>query len=189
MSLIATGEISVLGYHADEVLDLSNGPKRYAALTKCYRTEGGAYGKANKGLYRVHQFSKLEMFIFCKPEDSGKLHKELKQIEKEICDGLGLSYRIIDTPTGDLGGPAYRKFDFEARMVMKDFGEITSASNCTDYQARRLNIKYKKDDGSTELVHTLNGTAVVTSRMPLAIVEQNQKDDGSFGWPKLLKPK
>ena len=132
LNLIGTAEITLLGYHADEVLDLENGSIKYAGISHCYRTEGGAYGRTNKGMYRVHQFSKLEMFVFCKPEDSEKLHQELLEIEKEICDGLGLSYRIIDIPTGDLGGPAYRKYDFEARMVMKDFGEITRASKCTD---------------------------------------------------------
>ncbi len=187
LNLIGTAEITLLGYHADEVLDLENGSIKYAGISHCYRTEGGAYGRTNKGMYRVHQFSKLEMFVFCKPEDSEKLHQELLEIEKEICDGLGLSYRIIDIPTGDLGGPAYRKYDFEARMVMKDFGEITSASNCTDYQARRLNIKYKDKSGKNKFVHTLNGTAVVLSRFPLSIVEQFQNEDGSITIPKVLK--
>ena len=187
LSLIGTAEISLLGLHAGETLDLSNGPIKYAGISKCYRTEGGAYGKANKGMYRVHQFTKLEMFVYCKREESESLHEDLKNIEKEICDGLGLSYRIIDTPTGDLGGPAYRKFDFEARMTMKDFGEITSASNCTDYQARRLNIKYKNDEGKNELVHTLNGTAMVLSRFPLAIFEQFQNEDGTVNIPEVLQ--
>ena len=150
LSLIGTAEITVLGYHADEILDLSDGPKKYAALSHCFRTEAGSYGKATKGLYRVHQFTKLEMFIFCTPEESEALHEELLAIEKEICDGLGFPYRVIDIPTGDLGGPAYRKYDLEAWMTMNgegdkqgDYGEITSCSNCTDYQARRLNIRYK----------------------------------------------
>lgn len=187
LSLIGTAEIPLLGYHAGEVLDLSDGPKKYAALSHCFRTEGGAYGKENKGMYRVHQFTKLEMFIFCKPEESEVLHKELLDIEKEICNGLDLNYRVIDIPTGDLGGPAYRKHDIEAYMPMKeDFGEITSVSNCTDYQSRRLNIKHKKKDGSTELVHTLNGTAVVLTRFPLALVEQHQQKDGSIKVPKAL---
>jgi seryl-tRNA synthetase len=187
LNLIGTAEIPLLGYHANEVIDLSKGPIKYAGISMCYRTEGGAYGKTNKGMYRVHQFSKLEMFVFCKPEDSEVLHNELREIEKEICDGLGLSYRIIDTPTGDLGGPAYRKFDFEARMVVKDFGEITSASNCTDYQARRLNIKFVNKSGKKEYVHTLNGTAMVSSRFPLAIYEQFQNLDGSINIPTVLK--
>ena len=189
LSLIGTAEITVGGYHANETLDLTNGPKKYVALSHCFRTEAGAYGRTNKGLYRVHQFAKLEMFIYCKPEDSEKLHQEILEIEKEIIDGLGLNYRIIDIASGDLGGPAYRKYDFEAYMTMNSgFGEVTSCSNCTDYQSRRLNIKYRKDDGNTELVHTLNGTAMVLSRFPIAIVEQYQQADGSILIPKVLQP-
>ncbi len=189
LSLIATSEVTLGGYHMDEVLDLSNGPMKYAAISHCYRREAGAYGRTSKGLYRVHQFTKLEMFIFCKPEESEVLHQELLDIEKEICDGLELSYRVIDIPTGDLGGPAYRKFDIEATMTMKDgdYGEITSTSNCTDYQARRLNIKYKNTEGKNEFVHTLNGTAVVLSRFPIAIIEQNQQADGSIKIPNVLQ--
>ena len=194
LSLIGTAEITMGGYHAQEVLDLSKGPKKYAAVSHCFRTEAGAYGKTSKGLYRVHQFTKLEMFVYCKPEDSEKMHQELLSLEKKIADGLKLPYRVIDVASGDLGGPAYRKYDIEAWMIMKgadgkqgDFGEITSTSNCTDYQARRLNIKYRKEDGSTEFVHTLNGTAVVLSRFPLAIIENFQQKDGSVLVPKVLQ--
>ncbi len=188
MSLVGTAEITTLGYHADEVLDLSDGPIKYAAMSHCFRTEAGSYGRTSKGLYRVHQFTKLEMFIFCKPEESEKLHAELLEIEKEICDGLGLNYRVIDIASGDLGGPAYRKYDLEAYMVMQDgFGEITSTSNCTNYQARRLNIKYKNEEGKNEYVHTLNGTAVVLSRFPIAIIEQYQQEDGSIEVPEVLQ--
>ena len=191
LNLIGTAEITVLGYHGDEVLDLSKGPKKYAALSHCYRREAGAYGKASKGLYRVHQFTKLEMFIFCKPEESEALHQELLNIEKEICDGLGLAYRVIDIPTGDLGGPAYRKYDLEAWMTMKEgeekYGEITSTSNCTDYQARRLNIKHKEGESKPEFVHTLNGTAIVLSRFPIAIIEQYQNEDGTVTVPEALR--
>jgi seryl-tRNA synthetase len=141
----------------------------------------------------VHQFTKLEMFVYCKPEESDELHQEILAIEKEICDGLGLSYRVIDIASGDLGGPAYRKFDLEAWMSMKgddnkagDFGEITSTSNCTDYQARRLNIRYRTDSGETSFVHTLNGTAVVLSRFPIALVEQNQQANGTVTVPRVL---
>lgn len=189
LSLIGTAEITVGGYHANEVLDLSAGPKKYVALSHCFRTEAGAYGRTNKGLYRVHQFTKLEMFVYCKPEDSEKQHQEILEIEKEICEGLKLNYRVIDIASGDLGGPAYRKYDLEAYMTMNSgFGEITSCSNCTDYQSRRLNIKYKKEDGNTELVHTLNGTAMVLSRFPIAIVEQYQQADGSILVPEVLQP-
>ncbi|MFA7244807.1 MAG: serine--tRNA ligase [Candidatus Magasanikbacteria bacterium] len=194
LSLVGTAEITMLGYHADEVLDLSSGPKKYAAMSHCFRTEAGAYGRTSKGLYRVHQFTKLEMFIFCKPEESEALHQELLSIEKEICDGLEIPYRVIDIPTSDLGGPAYRKYDIEAWMTMKaedeakgGYGEITSTSNCTDYQARRLNIKYKNDEGKNEFVHTLNGTAVVLSRFPIALLENNQQADGSIRVPKVLQ--
>lgn len=194
LSLIGTAEITMGGYHAQEVLDLSKGPKKYVALSHCFRTEAGAYGKTNKGMYRVHQFTKLEMFICCKPEDSEKMHQELLSLEKKILDGLKLPYQVIDVASGDLGGPAYRKYDVEAWMIMKGqdgkqggYGEVTSTSNCTDYQARRLNIKYRKEDGSTEFVHTLNGTAVVLSRFPLAIVENCQQKDGSVLVPKVLQ--
>jgi seryl-tRNA synthetase len=188
LSLIGTAEITVGGYHANEILDLSEGPKKYAAVSHCFRTEAGAYGRVSKGLYRVHQFTKLELFVFCRPEESEKYHKEILRIEKEIVDGLMLPYRVIDVASGDLGGPAYRKYDIEAWMVMKDgYGEITSTSNCTDYQARRLNIKYRKDDGSSEFVHTLNGTAIVTSRFPIAIFENFQQADGSILIPKVLQ--
>jgi seryl-tRNA synthetase len=195
LSLIGTAEITMGGYHADEVLDLTHGPLKYAALSHCYRTEAGAYGRTHKGLYRVHQFTKLEMFVFCTPQESEKLHQELLEIEKEIANGLELPYRVIDIASGDLGGPAYRKFDIEAWMTMKGdgaeqggYGEITSTSNCTDYQARRLNIRHRKADGTNEFVHTLNGTAVVLSRFPLALIENHQKEDGSIKIPKALQP-
>jgi len=188
MSLIGTAEITTLGYHAGETLDLSEGPKKYLALSHCYRTEAGSYGRTSKGLYRVHQFTKLEMFVFCKPEDSEAHHQEILNIEKEIADGLEIPYRVIDIASGDLGGPAYRKYDIEAYMVMaEDYAEITSTSNCTDYQARRLNIKYKTEDGKSDFVHTLNGTAVVLSRFPIALVENHQQADGSVKIPKVLQ--
>lgn len=194
LSLVGTAEITIGGFHANEVLDFFKGPVKYVALSHCFRTEAGAYGRTSKGLYRVHQFTKLEMFVFCKPEESGKYHEEILEIEKEIVDGLEIPYRVIDIASGDLGGPAYRKYDIEAWMTMKgddtkqgDYGEITSCSNCTDYQARRLNIKYKKEDGSLEFAHTLNGTAVVLSRFPIAIIENNQQPDGSVAMPKALK--
>jgi seryl-tRNA synthetase len=188
MSLIGTAEITMGGYHANEILDLSKGPIKYAAISHCFRKEAGAYGRTSKGLYRVHQFTKLEMFVYCRPEDSEQMHKELLKIEQEIVDGLELPYRVIDIASGDLGGPAYRKYDIEAWMTMNsNYGEITSTSNCTDYQARRLNIKHKKEDGTNEFVHTLNGTAVVLSRFPIAIVENFQQADGSVLVPKILQ--
>src|SRR3989344_5322727 len=188
LSLIGTAEITLGGYHANEILDLSKGPKKYVALSHCYRTEAGSYGRESKGLYRVHQFTKLEMFIYCKPEDSDKMHRAILEVEKEIVDGLDLPYRIIDVASGDLGAPAYRKYGIEAWMVMKNgYGEITRTSNCTDYQARRLNIKYRRHDGETALVHTLNGTAIVTSRLPIAIFENFQTEKGTIEIPKVLQ--
>ncbi len=189
LSLVGTAEITMGGYHSNEVLDVVEKPKKYVALSHCYRTEAGAYGKTSKGLYRVHQFTKLEMFIFCNPKQSPELHQELLAIEKEICDALELSYHVIDIATGDLGSPASRKFDIEAYMHMKEgYGEVTSASNCTDYQSRRLKIKYTNEEGKKKFVHTLNGTAVVTSRMPIALIEQHQKADGSVYIPEKLRP-
>jgi len=193
-ALIGTAEITTLGYHANEVLDLSNGPVKYLAISHCFRKEAGAYGRTSKGLYRVHQFTKLEMFVFCRPEDSDAMHAELLQIEKEIADGLDIPYRVIDIPTGDLGAPAYRKYDLEAYMIMNGdensqggYGEITSTSNCLDYQARRLNIKYTNNEGKKEFVHTLNGTAVVLSRFPIALIENNQNEDGTVNIPEVLQ--
>ena len=188
LSLIGTAEITLGGYHANEILDLSAGPLKYAGISHCFRTEAGAYGRTSKGLYRVHQFTKLEMFVYCKPEDSEQLHQALLAIEQEIVDGLGLPYQVIDTASCDLGAPAYRKFDIEAWMVMKNgYGEITSTSNCTDYQARRLNVRYRKENGETDFVHTLNGTAVVTSRLPIAIFENFQTENGTVKIPKVLQ--
>jgi len=188
LSLIASAEITMGGFYSDEVLDLESGPKKYAAISHCFRTEAGSYGRTSKGLYRVHQFTKLELFVFCKPEDSEKYHKEILKVEKEIIEGFEVPYRIIDIASADLGGPAYRKYDFEAYMAMNnDFAEVTSCSNCTDYQARRLNIKYKDETGKNKFVHTLNGTAVNNSRWPLFIIENYQQADGSIKIPKVLQ--
>lgn len=191
-SLIGTAEITILGYHKDEIIDLSDGPKKYAAISHCFRREAGSYGKASKGLYRVHQFKKLELFIFCQPEQSKQLHQELLDIEKEIYQGLNLPFRVIEIATEDLGAPAYRKFDIESWMTMKGeeeggYGEITSCSNCLDYQARRANIRYKNDEGENEYVHTLNGTAIVSSRAPIAVFENFQQRDGSIKIPHVLR--
>ncbi|MFB6226360.1 MAG: serine--tRNA ligase [Candidatus Paceibacteria bacterium] len=192
-SLIGTAEATVLGYHQDEFIDLSEGPKKYAAISHCFRREAGSYGKASRGLYRVHQFKKLELFIFCKPEQSKELHKELLKIEKDIYDDLNIPFRVIDIASEDLGAPAYRKFDLESWMTMKGdkdsnggYGEITSCGNCLDYQARRANVKYKTEDGENKYVHTLNGTAIVSSRAPIAIFENHQNQDGSIDIPEAL---
>ncbi len=188
LSLIGTAEITLGGYYAKEILDLAK-PLKFAGISHCFRTEAGAYGRESRGLYRVHQFTKLELFVFCRPDDSEELHQEILHAEKEILDGLRLPYRVIDTASGDLGGPAYRKFDIEAWMTMKkDYGEVTSASNCTDYQARRLAVRTKDREGNTVFAHTLNGTVLNTSRFPIAIFENFQRKDGSIEIPKVLRP-
>jgi seryl-tRNA synthetase len=192
LSLIATAEITVGGMHKDEVFDESQLPLRYVALSHCFRTEAGAHGKATRGLYRVHQFSKVEMFAFTTPEQSEPIHDELRDLEEQIFQGLGIPYRVIDTCTGDLGGPAYRKYDLEAWMPGRgergEYGEVTSTSNCTDYQARRLNIRFKRSGKKgTEFAHTLNGTAVAISRALLVVMENYQQSDGSIVVPEVLR--
>lgn len=193
LSLIGTAEIPLGGYHMNEVIDEDQLPLKYVGLSHCFRTEAGTYGRESYGLYRVHQFTKVELFVFAAPWQSEAIHEELRQIEEMIFQKLGLVYHVVDICTGDLGGPAYRKYDLEAWMWGKGegkggWGEVTSASNCTDYQARRLNIKVRKKDGSTEYLHTLNGTAVALSRAPLAILEQCQQADGSIVIPEVLRP-
>ena len=187
-SLIATAEITLGGYLANKTLEEEDLDIKYVGFSHCFRKEAGAYGKESRGLYRVHQFSKVEMFVFARPETSEKRHQEMKEIEKEIYKELGIPFRVMEICSGDLGGPAYRKYDLEAWMPMKNnWGEITSCSNCTDFQARRLNIKYKTKDGRTEYVHTLNGTAITSSRAPLVILENFQQADGSVIIPKALR--
>lgn len=188
LGLIATAEVTLAGKHADEVLSENKLPLKYVGYSHCFRQEAGAYGKCSKGLYRVHQFSKVEMFVYCKPEESDKIHQELLAIEEEIYQELDIPYRVLEMCTGDLGAMAVRKFDIEAWMPGRnDYGEITSTSNCTDYQARNLNIKYKKKDGINEYVHMLNGTAIVMSRVPIAILENYQNEDGSINIPLVLQ--
>jgi seryl-tRNA synthetase len=193
LCLIATAEITLGGMHRDRVLDELDLPIKYVGLSHCFRTEAGAPGRDTRGLFRVHQFTKVEMFVFCTPDQSDALHRELLDIEEEVFQGLGLPYHVIDTCTGDLGGPAYRKFDLEAWMPGRgqagEYGEVTSTSNCTDFQARRLNIRYKspKHKG-TRFVHTLNGTAVAVSRALVAILENHQQADDSAVIPAALRP-
>ncbi len=188
LSLIGTAEITLGGYHMGETLNAKDLPKKYAGFSTCFRTEAGAYGKHSKGLYRVHQFDKLEMFIYCLPEDSEKMHEYLVSLEEKIFQGLNLPYRVIDIPTGDLGAAAFRKFDLEAWMPGRgDYGEVTSTSNTTDYQSMRLNEKFEKD-GNKDYLHTLNGTAVAVSRALIAILENYQQEDGSVKVPEVLVP-
>jgi seryl-tRNA synthetase len=193
LCLIATAEITLGGMHRDKIIDYVDLPQRYVGLSHCFRTEAGAPGRDTRGLYRVHQFTKVEMFAFCTPEESDRLHAEILAIEEEIFQGLALPYHVIDTCTGDLGGPAYRKFDLEAWMPARgqagEFGEVTSTSNCTDFQARRLNIRYKGPTfKGTRFVHTLNGTAVAATRALVAILENYQQGDGSVVIPEALRP-
>lgn len=188
LNLIGTAEITMGGYHMDEIIPEEKLPLKYAALSHCYRTEAGSYGRHSAGLYRVHQFTKLEMFAYTKPEDSEKMHTELKNIEVEIFKELGVPFRVVDICTGDLGGPAQRKYDLEAWMTSRnDWGEITSTSNTTDYQARRLNVKIQRKDGKKEYAHMLNGTAVAISRALIAIIENYQQADGSVKIPEVLR--
>ena len=188
--LVGTAEITLGGYYKDTILNKEDLPIKMTGLSHCFRREAGGAGQYSKGLYRVHQFSKLEMFIYCLPEDSESFHKEILSIEEEIFQGLGLPYRIVDTATGDLGAPAYRKFDIEAWMPGRgdegEYGEVTSTSNCTDYQARSLNIRYRDDDGKIKFVHMLNGTAVALSRAMVAVIENYQNEDGSITIPPAL---
>ena len=190
--LVGTAEITLGGYYSGQILDKSSLPIKMTGLSHCFRREAGGAGQYSKGLYRVHQFSKLEMFIYCLPEESDSFHKEILSIEEEIFQGLGLPYRIVDTATGDLGAPAYRKFDIEAWMPGRgdegEYGEVTSTSNCTDYQARSLNIRYRDDDGKVKFVHMLNGTAVALSRAIVAIMENYQNEDGTITIPPVLVP-
>jgi seryl-tRNA synthetase len=193
LCLIATAEITLGGMHRDKILQDTDLPQRYVGLSHCFRTEAGAPGRDTRGLYRVHQFTKVEMFAFCLPEQSEAIHLELLRIEEEIFQGLGLAYQVIDTCTGDLGGPAWRKYDLEAWMPCRgekgEYGEVTSTSNCTDFQARRLAIRYKAPgQKGTRLVHTLNGTAVATTRALVAILENYQQADGSVVIPEVLRP-
>lgn len=190
--LVGTAEITLGGYYSNMILSKDQLPIKMTGLSHCFRREAGGAGQYSKGLYRVHQFSKLEMFIYCTPEESGKYHQEILSIEEEIFSGLKIAYRIVDTATGDLGAPAYRKFDIEAWMPGRgtdgEYGEVTSTSNCTDYQARSLNIRYREDDGKTRFVHMLNGTAVALSRAMVAVMENYQREDGSIDIPEVLVP-
>jgi seryl-tRNA synthetase len=189
LSLIATAEITLAGSLADEIVDGANLPIRVAGLSHCFRTEAGSHGRASRGLYRVHQFTKVEMFAFTTPEQSEAMHNEMVEIEERIFQGLGLPYRVVDICTGDLGGAAYRKYDLEAWMPGRnDYGEVTSTSNTTDYQARRLRIRYRPNGGRPQLLHTLNGTAIAISRALIAILEIYQQEDGSVLLPKALIP-
>ncbi|MHC2070365.1 serine--tRNA ligase [Bremerella sp. T1] len=193
LNLVATAEITLGGMYAGKTLEAESMPQLFCGISHCYRTEAGAAGRASRGLYRVHQFTKVEMFAFTLPEDSEATLNKFRDLECRIFDGLKIPYRVVDTATGDLGGPAYRKFDLEAWMPGRgdagEWGEVTSTSNCTDYQARRLNIRYKvKGEKGTHFAHTLNGTAIALSRGLIAVMENYQQADGSIEVPEVLRP-
>lgn len=193
LSLVGTAEITIGGYHKDEILEEAQLPLKYVGLSHCFRTEAGSYGRESYGLYRVHQFNKVEMFVFCAPWQSEAIHEEIRRLEERLFTKLGIPYRVLNICTADLGGPAYRKYDLEAWMWGKkqgqgDWGEVTSASNCTDFQARRLNVRIRKNDGSLEYAHTLNGTAIALSRALIALLENGQEEDGSIRIPEVLQP-
>lgn len=189
--LVGTAEITLGGYYGGKIFDSSELPIKMAGISHCFRREAGAAGKYSKGLFRVHQFTKIEMFVYCLPEESDEFHESLRSIEEEIFIGLEIPFRVVDTCTGDLGASAYRKFDLEAWMPGRgdtgDWGEITSTSNCTDFQARRLGVRYKTDKGN-RFVHMLNGTAMALSRAIICILENFQQEDGSVVIPKKLVP-
>ncbi|HAN32498.1 MAG TPA: serine--tRNA ligase [Myxococcales bacterium] len=199
LCLIGTAEITIGGMLRDEIIDRERLPLRIAGISHCFRTEAGAAGRESRGLYRVHQFTKVEMFIFSTNEfdDEGrpvsqKHHDELLEIEEELLQGLEIPYRVVDVCTGDLGAPAYRKYDIEAWMPGRQaYGEVTSTSNCLDYQSRRLGIRTRPEGnarGKPQYVHTLNGTAVALSRTAIALLENHQKADGSIAIPAGLRP-
>ncbi len=185
--LTGTSEVALAGFHGDEIIDLTQGPRRYAAMSTCYRREAGSYGKDTQGIIRVHQFQKVEMFVYARPEDAETQHEALLKWERGMLDDLGLAYRVIDVAAGDLGGPAARKFDCEAWVPTQErYRELTSTSNCTTYQARRFNIRERGESG-TRSVATLNGT-LATTRFLVALLETHQQADGSVTIPEVLRP-
>ena len=193
LSLVATAEITLGGLYSGQTLAAEDLPIKLCGISHCFRTEAGAHGRATRGLYRVHQFTKVEMFAYTHPDDSDQTLEDLCGLECRIFDALGIPYRVVDTATGDLGGPAFRKYDLEAWMPGRGdggaWGEVTSTSNCTDYQARRLNARFKtKGEKGTRFVHTLNGTAIAISRAIIAILENYQQADGSIRVPEVLQP-
>jgi len=189
LNLIATAEIPLTGFHADEILAQKDLPLLYAGLSPAYRVEGGAYGKYNRGLFRTHQFNKLELYAFTTPDNSEEMHKKMVALEEQLCQQLEIPYRIVRIASRDLGAPAYKKYDIEYWSPGdKTYRELMSCSNVTDYQARRLNIRYKNKAGETQHVHTLNGTLAAMSRIPIALIENHQAKDGSVEIPKALQP-
>lgn len=186
--LVGTSEVALAGYHSDEIIDLTNGPVQYAGWSSCFRREAGSYGKDTRGILRVHQFDKLEMFVYCKPEEAEAQHQKLLNLEREMLAAVEVPYRIIDVAGGDLGSSAARKFDTEAWVPTQEtYRELTSTSNCTTFQGRRLQTRYRDENGKPQTVATLNGT-LATTRWLVAILENNQQADGSVVIPEALRP-
>lgn len=189
MTMIGTAEAPLTGYHADEILQESQLPLFYAGYSPCYRKEAGTYGKHSRGLFRVHQFNKLEMYAFTLPEQSPEIHEKIRTIEEELWQSIGIPYHVINIASGDLGAPAYKKYDIEYwSKVDGAYRELTSCSNCTDFQARNLNIRVRRADGTVDIVHTLNGTAASMARSLIAVIEHYQNDDGTLTIPEVLRP-
>ena len=189
LALIATAEMSITGYHMDEIIDEDKLPLFYAGLSACFRKEAGAYGKHTRGLFRVHQFNKLEMYAFCVPEQSKEIHEKLRGIEEEIWQEIGIPYHVINIAAGDLGAPAAKKYDIEYwSPVDQKYREITSCSNCTDFQARGLNIRVRRKDSTVEVLHTLNGTAISLARTMVAVLENFAEEGGKLRVPEVLQP-
>jgi seryl-tRNA synthetase len=189
LSLIATAEMPLTGLHADEIIDAKNLPLLYAGYSPCYRKEAGTYGKHTRGLFRVHQFNKLEMYAFCTPDQSSKIHEQLREIEEELWQSLEIPYRIINIATGDLGAPAAKKYDIEYwSPVDQKYRELTSCSNCTDFQTRNLNIRCRDENGKIAIAHSLNGTAIAFARSLVAIIEHFHTEDGKLRIPEKLRP-
>ena len=186
--LVGTSEVALAGYHKDEIIDLSDGPVKYAGWSSCFRREAGSYGKDTRGILRVHQFDKVEMFVYCKPEEAQAQHQALLQMERDMLSAIEVPYRVIDVAGGDLGSSAARKFDTEAWVPTQNtYRELTSTSNCTTYQGRRLNTRYRDEAGKAQTVATLNGT-LATTRWLVAILENHQQADGSVVVPQALRP-
>lgn len=189
LAMIATAEMPLTGYHMDEIIDEDRLPLLYAGYSPCFRKEAGTYGKYTRGLFRVHQFNKLEMYIFCLPEQSKEMHEKLLAIEEEIWQGLEIPYHVVNIAAGDLGAPAAKKYDMEYwSPVNQKYQEITSCSNCTDFQARAVNCRVRRKDGTIQFVHTLNGTAIPLARALVVILENYATPDGKLKVPKVLKP-
>lgn len=189
LALIATAEMPLTGYHMDEILEEKDLPLLYAGLSACFRKEAGTYGKHTRGLFRVHQFNKLEMYAFCLPEQSKDLHEKILSVEEDIWQTLGIPYRIINIAAGDLGAPAAKKYDIEYwSPADQTYRELTSCSNCTDFQARSLNIRVRKKNGELVVAHTLNGTAISLARTMVAVIENYAQKDGKLIIPEVLRP-